>query len=262
MVESYWRPGTNFSFLEENMSSNYIMGRNTLEEVLKHKPDIIIEVYTCLYSKGGERKDELVKEIERRNILVKYLNATQLSSLAGSDSHQSFVAKIKDRNFLDLKTFLKNEKENLFALMLDNISDPHNMGAIFRSAECFGVDVVVYSKNRGSDITPVVSKVSCGATELVPILRISNLAQTAEEFKKNGYEIVIAENREDAVSLSDFKFSSKTLLIMGSEGEGVQPLLRKIADKSIKIQLFGKIDSLNVSQATAVILSFMRLKYS
>lgn len=236
------------------------MGRNTLEEVLKHKAEIIIEVYTSLSSNAGERKDQLIKDLENKKISIKYLPASHLSSLAGSDSHQGFVAKIKERNFLDLKSFLKKENENLFALMLDNISDPHNMGAIFRSAECFGVDVVVYSKNRGSEITPVVSKVSCGATELVPILRISNLAQTAEEFKRNGYELVIAENREDAIALPEFKFSSKTLLIMGSEGEGVQPLLKKLADKSLKIPLLGKIDSLNVSQATAVILSFMRLK--
>ena len=242
------------------MSFNYIMGRNTLEEVLKHKVEIIIEVYTSLSSKAGERKDQLIKDLENKKISIKYLPASHLSSLVGSDSHQCFVAKIKERNFLDLKSFLKKEEENLFALMLDNISDPHNMGAIFRSAECFGADVVVYSKNRGSEITPVVSKVSCGATELVPILRISNLAQTAEEFKRSGYEVVIAENREDAISLPEFKFSPKTLLIMGSEGEGVQPLLKKLADKSLKIPLFGKIDSLNVSQATAVILSFMRLK--
>ena len=236
------------------------MGRNTLEEVLKHKPEIIIEVYTSLTSKSQHRKDQLIDKIERKNISIKYVSNNHLVSLTGSDSHQAFVAKIKNRNFLELKPFIKDQKEHSFVLMLDNISDPHNMGAIFRSAECFGIDAVVYSKNRGTDITSVVSKVSCGATELVPILRISNLAQTAAEFQKEGYEVVIAENREDAISIAEFRFSSRSLLIMGSEGEGVQSIIRKLADKSIKIPLFGKIDSLNVAQATAVILACMRFK--
>jgi 23S rRNA (guanosine2251-2'-O)-methyltransferase len=236
------------------------MGRNTLEEILKHKTDIILEVYTGLTFKQGQRKDLLIEEIEQKKISIKYVSNHQLSSLAGSDSHQSFVAKIKDRNFLDAKTFLHREKQSSFVLMLDSIADPHNMGAIFRSAECFQVDAIVYSKNRGVDITPVVTKVSCGATELVPILRVSNLAQTAAEFQKQGFEIIVAENRPDAVSLSDFNFSGKTLLIMGSEGEGVQAILRKLADRSLKIPIFGKIDSLNVAQATAVILACMRFQ--
>lgn len=234
------------------------MGRNTLEEVLKHKAEIILEVYTSLNSKSNQRKDRLIEEIERKNIPIKYVSNNQLVSFVGSDSHQSFVAKIKNRNYLDLKTFFKNEKERAFVLMLDSISDPHNMGAIFRTAECFNVDAIVFSKNRGSDITPVVSKVSCGATELVPIIRISNLAQTAADFQKEGYEVVIAENRPDAISLNEFEFSAKTLLIMGSEAEGVQNLLKKLADKSLKIPIYGKIDSLNVAQATAVILASMR----
>lgn len=234
------------------------MGRNTLEEVLKHKPEIILEVYVSLSEKGHLRKDDLIEDILKNGIRIEYVSKNKLFSLVESDSHQSFVAKIKDRNFLSLDSYFSYEREEAFVLMLDNISDPHNMGAILRSAECFGIDAVVYSKNRGSDITSVVSKVSCGATELLPIIRISNLAETAKEFQKEGYEVVIAENREDAANLFDFAFPLKTLLIMGSEGVGVQRILRELSNKRLKIPLFGKIDSLNVAQATAVILSFMR----
>lgn len=235
------------------------MGRNTLEEVIKHRSEILLEVFVSISEGAMQRKDALLEKIQKLGIPLQYVSKNKLLSLVSSESHQGFVARIKERNFLDLKTFLKKEREKSFVLMLDNIVDPHNMGAIFRSAECFNVDAIIYSKNRGADITPVVSKVSCGATELVPILRISNLSQTAQEFQKNDYQIVIAENNEKAVNISDFSFPLKTLLIMGSEAEGVQRLLKEISDMSIKIPLFGKIDSLNVAQATAVILAFMRI---
>jgi 23S rRNA (guanosine2251-2'-O)-methyltransferase len=240
------------------MNTNYIMGRNTLEEVLRHKPEILLEIYISITEKGAIRKDKLTEEIVKQKIPYLFLSKKELFSLVNSESHQSFVAKIKDRKFLDPKIFLQIKKERSIVLMVDNILDPHNMGAIFRSAECFGVDALIYSKNRGVDITPVVSKVSCGATELIPIIRVSNLAETTKEFKREGYELVIAENKENAVNLFEFDFSPKTLLIMGSEGQGVQRLLKELADKTIRIPLYGKIDSLNVSQATAVILSFIR----
>jgi 23S rRNA (guanosine2251-2'-O)-methyltransferase len=240
--------------------NNYIMGKNTLEEVLKYKPDIILKVFVNINEKPKERTDKLLTDLLIKKVPLKYLSKNALSNLVDSESHQSFVAEIKSRNYMDLKTFLKKDKDSSFVLMLDNISDPQNMGAIIRSSECFDTDAIVFSKNRGAEITPVVSKVSCGGSELLPLIRVSNLAQTAKDFQKNGYEVIVAENSEKSVSLFDFSFSEKTLLIMGSEGKGVQRLLKEIADSSVKIPLTGKINSLNVAQATAIFLSIMKFK--
>jgi 23S rRNA (guanosine2251-2'-O)-methyltransferase len=235
-------------------NTNFIMGRNTLMEVLKYKPEIIIKVFVNVLEKPQERKDDLMAEISRKKIPMEYVSKNTLFSIVHSESHQSFVAKIKPRAFVDLKEFFSKEKA--FLLMLDNISDPQNLGALLRAAECFKVDGVIFSKNRGCDLTPVVAKASVGASELLNLIKVSNLSDSVNRLQAEGYEIIVADATENAKDLFNFTFPEKALLIMGAEGEGVQPLIKKKADHTVKIPLFGKIDSLNVSQATAVFLAF------
>ncbi len=230
---------------------NYIMGKNTLREVLKYRPEIILKVFVA-----EKNKDDLMDEILRKKIPLEHVAKNTLFSLVKSESHQSYVAKIKDRTFLELKDFYNREKA--FLLMLDNISDPQNFGALLRAGECFNIDGAVFSKNRGCDITPVVSKASVGASELLNLIKISNLSDSVNKLKEEGFEIVVADAAENAKNLFEFDFSDKTLLVMGAEGEGVQPLIKKKADHIVKIPLFGKIDSLNVSQASAIFLAWYR----
>ena len=142
--------------------------------------------------------------------------------------------------------------------MLDSIMDPHNFGAILRAAECFGVDAVLWSKNRGCDITPVVAKVSVGASELLPLVPVSNLAQALERLKDAGVWSIAADVSPEAQPIDQFEFPTKSLILLGSEGEGLQPLLLREAEFKITIPLHGKIDSLNVSQAAAVMLAAAR----
>ncbi len=211
------------------------MGKHCIEEVQKHSPNRILKLYS---SRKGEGE---------------YRSASELSKLVGSDSHQGIVAEVKRREPLPLKTFLA--EEHSFVLMCDSIADPHNFGAILRAAECFGVDAVVYSKNRNVALTPVVSKVSMGASELVPLIEVSNLADTLKKLQDGGFWAVAAEVKEGAQPLGQFTYPEKTVLILGAEGRGVQPLLSKRADMSVYIPMKGQIDSLNVSQATAVLLA-------
>jgi 23S rRNA (guanosine2251-2'-O)-methyltransferase len=234
----------------------YIMGKNSIRELLRTSPERIIEVYTSNHSE----KDELQVELSSHRIPIKEVGKNKLIEMVNSDSHQSYVASIKERPAVDLKYFLKQsaEKKHALVVMLDSIYDPQNMGAILRSAECFGADLVVYSKNRGTDITPVVSKTSSGATELVPICKVSNLAETIKLFQEVGYWVVSAEGGSKSKSIYTFEFPEKTLLILGSEREGVQQLLSKNSDFHVFIPMLGRIDSLNVSQASAVFLSHYR----
>ncbi|MCI5053079.1 MAG: 23S rRNA (guanosine(2251)-2'-O)-methyltransferase RlmB [Simkaniaceae bacterium] len=228
--------------------SQYIMGKNCLFEVLRATPERIIEVHTT--HRPG---DELYDQLKKAGIRIKEIGKKGLTNLVDSESHQGYVAKVRPREFVEVHNFL--QEDHKLVLMLDSIFDPHNLGAILRAAECFGVDLVVYSKNRGTDITPVVSKTSVGASELVPMARVSNLAETVKQFQKADYWAVAAELSERSQPLSGFEWPEKTLLIMGSEGKGVQQILSRKADFHLEIPMHGQIDSLNVSQATAVLLA-------
>ncbi len=234
-----------------------IMGRHAVEELLKAAPQRIRKLWTV---KGKEESEEVIA-CRKQRIPVEFLSTQALSQLVDSDSHQSFVAHVTERPYLELKSFLEKVavQERAFVLMLDQIFDPQNFGAILRSAECFGVDAVVFSKNRGAQMTPVVAKASAGASELVPLLPVSNLAEAAGRFHKEGFEIVATLADAASESLDRFQFPCKTVLILGSEGVGIQPLLRKRADRSLYIPLQGKIRSLNVAQAAAIILRAARV---
>jgi 23S rRNA (guanosine2251-2'-O)-methyltransferase len=222
-----------------------IIGKNCIREVLKAAPERIESLLLA--------KDD--PEFSKAGIPVKILRKDQLSDLAGTESHQGVGAYVKDRPRPDLKSFLKKERDASLVLMLDSIFDPQNFGAILRAAECFGADAVVWSKNRGVDITPVVTKASVGASELIDLIKVSNLAEAVKQFQKHGYGAVTAEIGDEAENLFEFQFPPLTLLIMGSEGKGVQPLISKRADHKVYIPMAGQIDSLNVSQATSVFLS-------
>jgi 23S rRNA (guanosine2251-2'-O)-methyltransferase len=150
---------------------------------------------------------------------------------------------------------MAQSRQSLRILALDGIVDPHNFGAVLRAAECFGVDAVVWSKNRSAPLGPVVSKVSVGASELLPLCPVSNLHRVLELLKKHGVWLVGALLKPDAIGLDSFEFPDKSAVIMGSEGEGIQQLIERSLDFHVMIRMDGAISSLNVSQATAVILS-------
>ena len=247
------------NFLKQSKNSipkdQLLMGIHALKEVLTHAPEKVLKVYTERVKDAG-RKSEILDLCQKEKIPVSFLSFDGLTNLCSSDSHQSFVAHIKSRQFVSLKDFFETAQdlETSLVLMLDQIFDPQNFGALLRSAECFGASAVVFSKNRGSDITAVTTKSSCGASELLPLIRVSNLAETVSSFQEEGFEVVATVLEPNSLPLEGFKFAKKTLLIMGSEGEGIQPLICKRADKTIYLPMKGKIQSLNVAQACAIFL--------
>lgn len=239
---------------QREVKSNFrlIMGRNCIAEVLRASAQRIVEVYTAERAADGDLYSQLVQA----KVPIVRVSKDELTQMVNSESHQLFVAAIKETNQPTIKDFVDSafEKEHSVVLLLDSIYDPHNLGAIIRAGECFGVDLVVFSKNRGADITPVATKTSAGATELVPLVKVSNLVETLKAFQKGGYCGVAAEAKEHAHSLNQFKFPKKMVLILGSEGKGIQPLLSKLSNFHVSIPMLGCIDSLNVSQAAAVLL--------
>lgn len=232
------------------------MGLHAISELLRHAPKKILRVYTSV-KMAGERKGGILRECDKWEIPIVSVTEEALSQMCGSDSHQSFAAHVQGRTFLDVKQFLKGveDKEQALVLMCDQIFDPQNFGALIRSAECFGVDAIAWSKNRGSDLTPVSTKASCGASEWMPLIRISNLAEAVSQFQEGGFEVVAATLSAGSKNAFHFPFAKKTVLVVGSEGEGIQPLIQKKADHCIHIPLKGKIESLNVSAAAASLLT-------
>lgn len=244
----------------EKRPSECTIGINALTELLRHFPERIQKVFVLKGEEKSPRKQELIQDLEKGGVPFDYVRKETLNSYAETDSHQGFVTLLKKRPYLELSLFLQDLPEKGLILAVDSIFDPHNFGAILRAAECFGAAAVLWSKNRGVGITPVVSKTSSGASEIVPLLKVANLASALESLKKKGFSLIAADIDEKAESLHSFSFPDRSVLIMGSEGEGIQPLIKKMCDHTVYIPMQGKISSLNVSQAAAVLLSCWRLK--
>lgn len=233
----------------------WIIGVHALEEFFRKYPKKILEVI-CQES---FRKKTIFSKLEKAKIPIKCKPKQAITSVVHTDSHQGVIAKVVAKPYVDEKDLLHRvkQKPRSLILVLDRIFDPQNLGAILRVSECFQVDGVVISKHRSSDITPIVSKTSSGASELIEISMVSNLAEFTRKAQKIGFETIVADDQAEH-DLFSFSFPSHALLIMGSEGVGVQPLLQKKADRKVFIPMFGQISSLNVSQATSIFLSFWR----
>lgn len=242
------------------MSAILVPGRNSVKEIIKNNPKQISKLII-----GVQNPDKtlnfLIEEALKNGIKLNRTRKEELDKLCPNTNHQGVVAELRERKYYSLKEYLNNSKEEDILLMLDSINDPHNFGAMLRASECFSVGGVVWSSNRGTGITPTVAKVSVGASELVRLIEVSNLLNTISVLKKAGYWIIAASNDEHSQSVYEFSFPKKSVLVMGSEGVGVAKSLLDNADFKIKIPLFGSIDSLNVSQATAVMLSHYRLQF-
>lgn len=242
---------------------NLIIGVQTVRETLRHMPHKVLRVYLET-PRGQKKRSEIVHLCEQHGIAQEYLSFEALTRMAQSDSHQSVAALIQDRVFIDAKHFLQQveEKERSLVLMVDQIFDPQNFGSLIRSAECLGADAIIWSKNRGTEITPSVAKAACGASEILPLMRVANLDETLRLFQKAGFEGVASLLNERSENAFSFRFAEKTVLIIGSEGEGIQPLLQSRADRSIYIPMQGKIESLNAAQAASLLMGlYQRGRY-
>ena len=246
---------------------DYIMGRSCLEEMLRHRPDRVLHVFLSEAREGarpsdGSRRNSLRSELNRLAISVSEVERRELDLMVSS--HQGVVAQVSQREFLRFEDLLEMARSMPFIriLALDGVLDPHNLGAILRAAECFGVDAVLWSKNRAAPLGPVVSKVSVGASELVPLCPVSNLHRALESLKEVGVWIVGALVSADATPLDTFEFPERCAVVMGAERDGIQHLIGKSLDFQVYIAMMGEVSSLNVSQASAVMLHAMAKQHS
>ena len=227
-----------------------IIGMNPVLEVLKSDRNVEkLEIYK------GIKKDT-IKEVltlaSRRNIKVFYTDRR-------TENSQGVVALVSEFDYyVDFIEFLEKvlRKDKSIVVILDQIQDPRNFGAIIRSAECFGVDGIIMQDRNNVKVTETVVKSSTGAIEHVDIIKVTNIADTIDKFKKYGYTVYGAEANGERYYYEE-DYPDKVCLVLGSEGNGMRKKVREHCDKIVKIHLKGRINSLNVSVAGGIILSEM-----
>lgn len=235
------------------MNADLVFGIHAVEAFLQRAPQDVLELFV-MKDRDDKRMQPIIQLARQNGVSVQFCNRKTLDDMVGGQ-HQGVVAKARlqsSGNEADLAAIVAaNDKP--FILILDGVTDPHNLGAILRSADAAGVHAVVAPKDRSVKLTSVVRKVACGAAESVPFITITNLARTMRELQDAGVWIVgTAGETETLVYDADLK--GPLALVLGAEGEGLRRLTRETCDSLVKIPMFGAVSSLNVSVAAGICL--------
>jgi 23S rRNA (guanosine2251-2'-O)-methyltransferase len=229
-----------------------IAGRKPVMEALKSGTRI--EKVVFLVGVQGNVIRELRELAVQRSVPVVQANKQQFRELATDQTTQGVVAIVPTKKFVGLDDILDipaRRGEKGFLLILDGIEDPHNLGALVRTAECTGVHGIILPKHHAAPVTSTVVKASAGATEHVAMTEVTNIAAALEELKKSGYWIVGLDGESDRL-FTDVDYTSPVGLVIGNEGKGIRRLVREHCDHLVRIPLFGRIESLNASVAGAL----------
>ncbi len=231
------------------------VGINPVDAALSHEADAIDAL---LVERGGRnaRVKALVDRARGRRIAVREVDGDELDRLAEGLRHQGVIARMKAtqrKAMASLEEILADLPRDALFLLLDGVTDPHNLGACLRSAEAAGVTAVIVPRDRAVGITPVVEKSSAGASGRVNFIQVTNLARAMEQLKAANVWITGLAG-EGTASLYDIDFRGPAAIAMGSEGEGLRRLSAELCDHLVKIPMRGQVESLNVSVATGIAL--------
>ncbi|MDY4315025.1 23S rRNA (guanosine(2251)-2'-O)-methyltransferase RlmB [Pectobacterium actinidiae] len=234
--------------------SEIIYGIHAVKALLERDPQRFLEVFV-LKGRDDRRLQPVIAELEAQGIVIQVANRQWLDKQADDAVHQGIVAKVKEgRKYQenDLPALL-DHLETPFLLILDGVTDPHNLGACLRNADGAGVHAVIVPRDRSAQLNATVKKVACGAAETVPVISVTNLARTMRLLQERNIWIVGTAGEADH-TLYQSKLTGPLALVMGAEGEGMRRLTREHCDELISIPMAGSVSSLNVSVATGVCL--------
>ena len=240
---------------KEKEKSNIIVGRNPVTEALKSGRDID---KLMISTEDGSMKKILALAKERRIPIMK-VEKSALDRLAPGQAHQGVCAYVSAYAYAELEDIFRIAEERgeaPFIIVLDNLEDPHNLGAIMRTAECAGAHGIIIPKRRACGLTEVVAKASAGAIEYMPCVKVTNIAQTIEELKERGIWVAACDMGGQEYYKADLK--GKLAVVIGSEGFGISRLVREKCDFVVSMPMVGRITSLNASNAAAVIIYEVR----
>jgi 23S rRNA (guanosine2251-2'-O)-methyltransferase len=229
-----------------------IYGKNTIIETMQsgHK---VLELYVSEQVMTGERS--LIAHAQELKIKINVLDKKQLNNLV-TGNHQGVIAKIEDYKYYEVKDIIKtahDRGEQPFLLILDGLEDPHNLGAILRTAEASGVHGIIIPKNRSVSLNATVAKLSTGAIEYVKVARVTNINQTIKELKDLGIW-VIGTDLDTDYNYTQIDYKIATALVIGNEGKGISRLVKTNCDALVKIPMLGNIQSLNASVSASILM--------
>lgn len=236
---------------EKNITENIICGRNPVIEALKSGANL-----DTIYIDGNGGSLGVIRRLAKeKGVVVKDADDKKLSRLSGGASHQGVVAEGACGEYAELEDILAISREKgtaPFIIICDEIEDPHNLGAIIRTAETAGADGVIIPKRRSASLNATVFKTSAGAASYVPVARVANLASCIDTLKENGVWIYGTDASGSDCFTTDL--TGGIALVIGSEGFGISRLIQKKCDFMIKLPMLGKINSLNASVAAGIFM--------
>lgn len=238
---------------EEAVCENMLEGRNPVKEAIR--AGRTIERILVSNSAEAGSAHEIAREARKQGVLVQEVDRIRLDKLSTTGAHQGIIAYVAAKDYCevsDILEYAQSKGEDPFIVILNGITDPQNLGSILRSAECAGVHGVIIPKRRAVGLTPTVAKASAGAIEYMRVAKVNNISQTIEQLKKCGVWVFGASM--DGESYTKTNLRGPIAVVIGAEGEGLSPLVRKNCDRIISLPLNGKIESLNAAVSAAVIL--------
>lgn len=242
--------------MEKETSKNIIVGRNAVMEALRSDR----EIDKLIVGKGAEGSIKKILGIAKdKKIPVTMAEKTALDRISGGAPHQGVAAYVSSYTYCEVEDILElaeKRGEPPFIIILDNLEDPHNLGAVMRTAEACGAHGIIIPKRRSVSITEVVAKASAGAVEYMPCAKVSNISQTIELLKEKGVWIYACDMDGESYYRTDMRGS--IALVIGSEGFGISRLVKEKCDFVVSIPMVGKITSLNASNAAAVLMCEIR----
>ena len=230
-----------------------IYGLNPVMEALRGSRQIY-ELFVSGTS-SDKRMEKLLKLAAERKVPVRQRDKGDLTRLCGTEHHQGIALMVEPFPYADLDDVLEslNGTSNAVILVLDSVQDPHNLGALIRSAACAGANAVVIPKDRAAGVTAVAEKASAGAAGTIPVAQVTNISKALEDLKQAGFWIFGADGSAKK-TLYQLDLTGPVALVIGGEGEGIRPLVRKGCDELISIPLQGGVNSLNASVAGGILL--------
>ena len=229
---------------------NLIYGKNPVIEAIRAKKAIKIFIVNNF---NDQKISSLIKD---NHLQVVSISPQEMERLSNGGVHQGIAAELKPYQTVSLEEIIAKakRKEKKIIVMLDGIEDPHNLGAIFRSADVFEASGIVLPKNNSVSLNATVAKTSAGAINYVPVAVVNNLNQAIKTLKEEGYWVVATDGSAQ-ISYSSIKYDFPVVVVIGSEGKGVSPLVLKNSDYIVKIPQYGHVNSLNASVAAGILLA-------
>jgi 23S rRNA (guanosine2251-2'-O)-methyltransferase len=231
-----------------------VIGKNAVFEALNS--DNVIEKILILYGIRGIEIEKIKKFAKKKQVVVSEVNKQKFRELVGDATTQGVLAILSDQDYSSVDEILgiaASRDEKPLILITDELSDPHNLGALSRTAEAVGVHGIVFPKHHSTGVNLTTSKISSGASEYLAFSKVTNVVNTIEELKSKGVWIV-GTDVESGKCYTELDYNIPLALVVGNEGKGVRRLVKEKCDFLVKIPMFGKVNSLNVSVAGAIIL--------